>query len=566
MLCARFFGIVLAAAIPLGANSKAETPTTAFPAPDGTMTRAVKAIIPASLAEEEPLDPPEGPFVPEELGEIEIKPKTLGDEFAPSEQALAGAYGAAAGPQAAAPSMIGDLFGGGGGGSRVLIDSLYINTGFQEDFYVSAIPPADQPVVIARSTAPFSIEGVAFPTTSTMYTTINRAAVDSLLSVDPIAAMIPVAEPGYLSAVDQVFVNRHGSGGATEYAASRSYAYIADSNRIPGPLAIADEFGAVWYYDYYIHTINVPNPAAGGVVGRMKIADNTSPMPRDRLLFNYSYFDNVPLATGGVGVSRFTPGFEKTFYGGQASFEMKIPMAVTLDSILVEDGSTDLSHGELGNMGLTFKALVLQRRNWACSVGMTISVPTADDTRLVATDGTQLIHIQNEAVHLAPFVGLLWTPNDCFFAQGFVQWEVEANPNPVFINQGNGLAYVDDIHDTTYQYVDVGIGQWLYQSNSPCQRLSGVAWTAELHWNYSLKATDFVEAGNYRAGDLSSVQELFNLTLGLHVEFYERTSLTLGYTTPLGGGRDQQFDGEFRLLVNRRFGPQSRITRTPTMY
>jgi len=90
------------------------------------------------------------------------------------------------------------------------------------------------------------------------------------------------------------------------------------------------------YYSYG----TVPNPGAGGVVGRTKIAENTSPIPQDRCLFNYSYFDNVPLYPGGVNVQRITPGIEKTCLGGMMSVEMKVPMAVTLDTTVTQDGDT----------------------------------------------------------------------------------------------------------------------------------------------------------------------------------------------------------------------------------
>ncbi len=308
--------------------------------------------------------------------------------------------------------------------------------------------------------------------------------------------------------------------------------------------------------------INTPRPGTS-VVGRMKIAENSSPLPRDRVLFGYSFFENVAMFAGGVNVSRFTPGFEKTFFDGQMSFEMRTPMAVTLDSSFLADGGTDLSHGEFGNMGLTFKALLMRRPTWALAGGLTAVVPTADDINVSLADGTPLVQIRNESTHLQPYVGALWTPNDRFFAQGFMQWDVAANDNPVLVNQGSGLAYVDDVHDVTFQFLDVGVGYWSYRGQQRYRRLTGLAWTAELHWNRSLQSTDVVSAGNFRIGDYSSAIELFNLTLGVHVEFYQKSTLTLAYVTPLGGGADRQFDSELRVMFNRRFGPQSRATRTP---
>jgi hypothetical protein len=59
--------------------------------------------------------------------------------------------------------------------------------------------------------------------------------------------------------------------------------------------------------------------------------------------------------------------------------------------------------------------------------------------------------------------------------------------------------------------------------------------------------------------------DALNMTVGAHLEFYDKTTITIGYTCPLGGGLDREFNGEFRLLFNRRFGPQNRLVATPPM-
>ena len=55
--------------------------------------------------------------------------------------------------------------------------------------------------------------------------------------------------------------------------------------------------------------------------------------------------------------------------------------------------------------------------------------------------------------------------------------------------------------------------------------------------------------------------QFLDMTTGVNMQFGPLTSLLLGYTTPLGSGSDKLFCGEFRLLFNRRFGPQNRQTR-----
>ena len=290
----------------------------------------------------------------------------------------------------------------------------------------------------------------------------------------------------------------------------------ANGTLVDGTSTISSQtefFDTTFRVRYYV---DLPSPSSGGVVGRTKIAENTSPIPRDRFFFNYSFFDEVPLLPGGVNVNRFTPGFEKTFLDGWMSFEMKFPMATTLDSTVVEGGVTSTSHGEFGNIAATFKTLVFQRETIVISGGLMVVAPTANDTLLLLPDGTPLIAVRNRATHLGPFLGWLWTPNEQFFAQGFLQWDVGANGNPVLIDdqQGRGLTFVSDINDTTFQYLDIGIGSWFYRSNDLNRRLTGVAWTTELHWTKSLNPTHVVTSGNFRVGDYSENIDTLNLTAG----------------------------------------------------
>jgi hypothetical protein len=58
-------------------------------------------------------------------------------------------------------------------------------------------------------------------------------------------------------------------------------------------------------------------PTPGASIGRVKIADNSSPLPRDRVFFDYNYFHNTSL--NGVNVNRYTPGLETTFFSGMTS-------------------------------------------------------------------------------------------------------------------------------------------------------------------------------------------------------------------------------------------------------
>ena len=333
------------------------------------------------------------------------------------------------------------------------------------------------------------------------------------------------------------------------------------------PNMIGDFFSSGGFYYNNYHMVYSSSccsfPGPGAVIGSTKIAENSSPIPQDRFFFNYSYFDSTSLYPGDVDVHRFTPGFEKTFLYGNASFEMRFPMASTLDSSIdMESLAPNTSSYEFGNIAMTPKVLLRRTCCGALSAGMTITVPTADDIEATMADGTVVGRIENEAVHLMPFVGFVYTPNPCWFAQGYLQYDVATTGNRALIDYDgiNGLQEVGYVNDTTFQYLDLSIGRWLYQScqSMCCERLRSVAFTTEVHWNKSLQEGDFIEetTGLYGVGNFAENVDIWDLTLGLHVRLCD-TTITAAYIVPLTDGPDRPFDGEFRLIVNRWFGRSS---------
>lgn len=312
--------------------------------------------------------------------------------------------------------------------------------------------------------------------------------------------------------------------------------------------------------------VNLPSPGAGGgggVVGTLKIAENTSPMPRDRLFFNYSYFTNVPLSPNGINMNRFTPGFEKTFLDGTSSLEVRLPFATTLNSNITANGITDGDHTEFGNVNLAWKSLVYRDEELAFSGGLQVTIPTADPINVNLADGTTVFKVKNQAVHLMPFVGALYTPDERLFSQGFLQLDVAANGNDVLANLDlTRLRQVGTAQDNTYLYIDWNVGYWAYLSEDDSSVLTGVAPMFELHFNQSLQHNDVVgTAGSFQLGTFGRNYSVLNAVIGTTFQFGQQSSMTMGYSAPIGSGADRQFDGEFRLFFNRRFGPQTRQTR-----
>jgi Ca2+-binding RTX toxin-like protein len=87
---------------------------------------------------------------------------------------------------------------------------------------------------------------------------------------------------------------------------------------------------------------NLAVDSAAANAGLSRIAAGGSPIPRNRLFFHYSFFDNVAMGSGGNSVNRFTPGFEKILdANGDLSFEARtegesVTFTNPTDSLTVE--------------------------------------------------------------------------------------------------------------------------------------------------------------------------------------------------------------------------------------
>lgn len=303
----------------------------------------------------------------------------------------------------------------------------------------------------------------------------------------------------------------------------------------------------------------------GNSAGIMKLAENTSPLPRDRVFLSYNYFSNVQLVPGGMAVNRLTPGVEKTFFNGNASVEVRVPMAVSLNSTTTLDGSGmpsyDTNQYELGNVTTFFKALLFQDEQFALSTGVGFAAPTANDGRIADSQGNTLGLIRNQAWHVLPFAGAVYTPNDRWYAQSMLQLDIATNGNSVATSNGGTLEKNGSLNDPTYIFGSVGTGYWLYTAPDPSARLSRVSMISELHFNSTLQHTDMVYGAEVNTGMYQSQIQNFSGVIGSNIIFDQNKSLLLGYVVPIGGGTDQAFSGEFRVLFNWYFGGVNRATR-----
>jgi hypothetical protein len=309
-----------------------------------------------------------------------------------------------------------------------------------------------------------------------------------------------------------------------------------------------------------------PN-AAESVLGRQTIADDSSPMPRDRFFFDYDYFYNVPFAPRGDTVDRFMAGFEKSFFDGRVSAEVRLPFGTTIDNdLLVKSGKVvhsvtqwNYRTGEetlFGNVAVGAKALLFRIPDeLAISAGILITLPTANDlsvTGLLAPlhASSATLQIRNEAVHLAPYLGALWTPTDRLFLQSFFQVDFDANGQDLVLENGPTSTDLGRDRDQTFAYFDAGIGYWIVHQD-------GFNWAGlfEVHYAASLQTPETVNIspGQVNLGSGDGNINLVDLVLGTSLQVQDNKTLSVAYAFAVGAGQDEQFTREWRATFNWYF-------------
>jgi len=311
-----------------------------------------------------------------------------------------------------------------------------------------------------------------------------------------------------------------------------------------------------FFYNYLFESgqnilVNLPNPAGGGLVGRNRYFENGSPLPQDRVYFFYNRVGNFQGLGNGFDINRYVFGAEKTFLDNYVSVEVRVPFAGTANSDQVAGQELAVDHTEFGNVGLAVKGLLYRTPNFAASVGLGVSAPSADDSRLLVGDAT-VVEIENRTWLIQPMFGAAWAPNDRCYTQFGVQFDFDPSGNPVrALDADGGLSRVGVLNDQHYAFLNSAAGYWIYQ-NDRGGRCTGAAIQGELNYNRSFGHRDVVGDGTVAVSDLFSHVDSLNGTLGTIFQFGERTSLSLGVSFPLSG--DHLYDWTAIAQLNYNFG------------
>jgi hypothetical protein len=262
----------------------------------------------------------------------------------------------------------------------------------------------------------------------------------------------------------------------------------------------------------------------------IKICENQSPIPTDRIFYSFNYFNqvnyginrqfNAPISD--INIYRHIFGFEKTFWDKRASFGLRPAInTVNANSPIPGVGQQSTAINQL-NVFVKYAFWQNEDRSQLLSGGLSIGAPTGPGSFA----GANWLTDQNPT-YLQPFFGLYYYKNRFFF-QGFTSIEVPLDTNAA-----------------TMLYNDYAIGYVLYQNEDRNASLSGIAPVFEVHVNTPL---------NHRGVDYFdpwSVPDYVAFTYGTTFLLGERTRLLTGLVTPVTGPR--VFDFEAVAMLNIYF-------------
>ena len=292
------------------------------------------------------------------------------------------------------------------------------------------------------------------------------------------------------------------------------------------------------------------SPGGGVSFRRIKLAEGNSPLPTDRWIMNYSFFNDV-LQVGDV--NRYTLGFERTFDEGLKSIELRLPIASTLSADQVAGPPLERST-QVGNLSVSYKKIIGVRGPVLTCAGLGMALPTAADSRLVNDQQEELIRIDNQAVHLLPFVSWIWKGRDRLTWQAFLQLDVDASGNPVVIAGSDGPAPAGRLRDATLMFIDLGFTyRWLENRD---RLIRSVTPFAEIHYSGTLEDAPgiaFGGPGQFQI-DLDAPGRRYhvvNFSLGAHLQMGERLFVRPGIVIPLRErDLDRQFDYEVGVQIS----------------
>lgn len=252
-------------------------------------------------------------------------------------------------------------------------------------------------------------------------------------------------------------------------------------------------------------TVQIPLAARAGY----KIAENEGAAPDDRFFLTGNYYNNLnpsvrPAGLGVLDYDRTTIGFEKTFWDGDGSFGLRLP-------VFHLTGDPDVEKSEVGDLTLIGKFALLNDRTHGnvVSTGLALTLPTGKELHAPKASAINPVLFQ-------PYVGGAWMGSN-LFAQGF-----------------SSLTVPFDRRDAVIWFNDLQLGVGLVRDRD--NFLSALWPVFEVH-----VATPLSQRGLLHQP--VGVPDTVDLTLGTTFVFKQCCYLNVGVCTPVTGPRPFAVEG-----------------------
>ncbi len=280
-----------------------------------------------------------------------------------------------------------------------------------------------------------------------------------------------------------------------------------------------------------------PGPRSGSPlypsVRGIKITENQSPRPMDRIYFDFNYYNNLNDTLNRRDLSPITRmraytyllGFEKTFNEGLGSIGIRVPLDSLSASSVNNVASTPTTVAP-GDMSLYAKYILAQNQSTGSlvSAGFALTLPTGPGK---FAGSPYLFGINS--IYFQPYLGYIYNYNR-WYLQGFT-----------------GMSFSANTSDVSIIYNDVGIGYFLKRSQDPREFITAIAPTFEIHVDNPINHRDV-----YNRFDIAGSPDLLDLTFGFNIEFRRTAVLTFAFVTPVTSPKP--FDSEAAILFNFYFG------------
>ena len=317
-------------------------------------------------------------------------------------------------------------------------------------------------------------------------------------------------------------------------------------------------------------------PAAGGN-SRFSIADNNKGLPQNRVFTDYRHFNNaigtdttrpgMPPLVRRQNFDSFLFGVEKTLDEDELiSVEVRLPFSGNAD---FNQPGYGVSGGEFGNIPVIWKQAIVLEDSYSMVLGSTVITPTGGD--VTGQIFGNPFSVNNQAWHLAPFIGGMFTPQLGSHVDGFDS----VSPGVSNLLSRTTFQYFGSVdfalndqrvvvpgalpggfREPTLMFLSSAVVVNLF--NEPtAKNLTRLDGSVELHYSRNIGGGSSF-ASNSSPGSLvfsqNRISDLLNLTAGVSAEIRRNTRIQVAAASPLASGNSlnhRAFDGELIVSINR---------------